>query len=98
MFGSNDSPNGFGTFTGPNGSGTVFRSGNTAWVSGTNGHDGLYTSFGNTVMGPQGPMTVTGAGSTKTVFGPNGVSTVLGSSGVRTVIGPDGSTTTLFGN
>ena len=43
MFGLSENRNGFGTFSGPNGSGSVFSSGNTAWVSGTNGHDGMYT-------------------------------------------------------
>ena len=98
MFGADENHNGFGTFTTTNGMGTVFSSGNTAWVSGSNGHDGMYTRCGNTIFGPDGVSTVTGTGSVKTVFGPNGMSTVLGSGSVRTVIGPDGSTTTLFGN
>ena len=35
MFGLSENRNGFGTFSGPNGSGSAFSSGTTAWVSGT---------------------------------------------------------------
>ena len=72
MFGSSENRNGFGTFSGPNGSGSVFSSGNTAWVSGTNGHDGMYTRVGNTVFGPEGMSTVMGSGNIHTVHGPDG--------------------------
>lgn len=98
MFGVNENHNGFGTFFGTGGSGTVFSSGNTAWVSGSNGHDGMYTRCGNTVIGPNGVSTVMGSGSTKTIIGPEGVSTVMSSGNIHTVMGPNGSTNTFFGN
>lgn len=98
MFGANENHNGFGTFFGTGGSGTVFSSGNTAWVSGSNGHDGMYTRCGSTVIGPNGVSTVMGSGSTKTIIGPEGVSTVISSGNIHTVMGPDGSTNTFFGN
>lgn len=98
MFGSSENRNGFGTFSGPNGSGSVFSSGNTAWVSGTNDHDGMYTRVGNTVFGPNGVSTIMGNGPIKTVFGPEGMSTVMGSGNIHTIHGPDGSTSTFFGN
>ena len=95
MFGSSENLNGFGTFSGPNGSGSMFSSGNTAWVSGTNGHDGMCTRVGNTVFGPNGVSTVMGSGPIKTIFGPNGVSTVMGSGPIKTVFGPEGMSTVM---
>lgn len=45
MFGSSENRNGFGTFSGPNGSGSVFSSGNIHTVYGPDGSTSTF--FGN---------------------------------------------------
>lgn len=76
MYGNANGPKpGFSTFSTPDGKvAGVARLGPHAFsVMGSDGRVGLYTRFGNTVVGPDGkPRMVVGSGPVKTIVGPDG--------------------------
>ena len=92
--------NASGIFVGPHGM-TTNASGNVAIVRGSNGHDGMYTRAGNTIVGPHGRLyNIVGSGPSATIVGPHGklynviengsMTTIASSSGMHTVIHNNG--------
>ncbi|EJU32071.1 hypothetical protein HMPREF1155_1429 [Slackia sp. CM382] len=92
--------NASGIFVGPRGM-TTNVSGNVAIVRGSNGHDGMYTRAGNTIVGPHGRLyNIVGSGPSATIVGPHGklynvienesMTTISSSSGMHTVIHNNG--------
>ena len=86
-----------GMYFGPDGAMTS-AFGGTAFVNGSGDRDGVYTRFGNSVIGPHGVTSLFGDGPVRTAMGPDGVHTIINNGSVSTIMGQDGVHTIFHNN